>query len=262
VRGWIDYLKAGGFADHTLENYTRPVTRLLMEVDFRDATLQDLVTFSLSQPVRSAHITFSALRSFYGYAVSIGELQADPTTHLKARPQARTIPAAFTPDELDRLRAAGAEMDPRYPAAIDFLYSTGARIGEAVAVVDADVTPDAVILRKTKARPGGLVQERAVPLAQRGHAAVQTLQDHRKAGPTVFGVGRMSVYEWVRECGRRAGIYVRPHLFRATFATHLAQRGVDIVTISRLLGHTNIGTTQRDVATTDERLRDAVLLLA
>ena len=52
-----------------------------------------------------------------------------------------------------------------------------------------------------------------------------------------------------------------PHLLRATFATRLAERGVDVRTIQDLLGHTNLNTTQRYVAVTDERRRAAVAVL-
>ena len=51
------------------------------------------------------------------------------------------------------------------------------------------------------------------------------------------------------------------HKFRATFATHMLQRGVDIRTVQELMGHTNIQTTMRYLAVTDERLVAAVALL-
>jgi integrase/recombinase XerD len=261
VRGWLRWLEASGTAAHTRENYTRPVTRFLMACDFQTARLDDLVAFSLTQPTRSAHITYAGLRSFFGYAVHVGARPDDPTAFLQCRPQARTVPVAFTPDDMDRLRVAAARLDPRYPAAIDFLYSTGARIGEAVAVTDADVSETGVLLRKTKARPGGLRQERVVPLGPRGRDAIATLQDLRRDPATVFGVGHKSVYAWCRESGKAAGIYCRPHLLRSTFATELARRGVDIRTIQELLGHTNITTTSRYVAVDPERKQAAVLLL-
>lgn len=266
VRGWLRYLEAGGAAPHTLENYSRRVIRFLSMYDIWEASLDDLVAFSLSQPTRSAHITHAGLRSFFAYAVETGHLDRDPTARLKARPQARTIPKAFTVEELERLRAAVCAIDPRWAATIDLLYSTGARTAEAVAIRPEDVSDAAVVLRKTKAAPGGQRRERVVPLGPRGLAAVRVFQE---APPSPFapplgaliGVGKMSVYERVRESGRAAGIYARPHLLRSTFATHLAERGVDVRTIGDLLGHSSLNTTMRYLAVTDERRRDAVALL-
>ncbi len=235
VRGWLAWLESSGFAEHSVENYARPVTRLLMAVDHREATLDDLVAFSLSQPKRSAHITFSGLRSFFGYAEAIGAIQRDPTAGLRSPSQPRTVPHALTAAELDKLRAAAHAREPRRAACVDLLADTGARTAEAVGIVPADVLPDAVVLRKVKARP---------------------------RHDTLMGVGGQMVYEWIVAAGQDAGVEgVRPHVLRATFATRLAEAGVDVRTIQELLGHSNLNTTQRYVAVTDERKRSAIRAL-
>ncbi len=266
VRGWLEWLEASGFAEHSRENYARPVTRFLMQVDHRNATLDDLVAFSLTQPRRSAHITYSGLRSFFAYAIAVGAIDVDPTSQLRSRAQPRTVPRSLTRDELERVRLAALEVDPRRAAAIDFLYGTGARTAEAIAVRPEDVTADVVILRKTKTRPGGLRQERVVPLSAPARRAVEIFEQapsssYAKQDGTLMRVGSKMVYAWVRDSGRDAGIDVRPHLLRATFATHLAEKGIDVRTIQDLLGHTNLTTTQRYVAVTDERRRAAVAAL-
>jgi|WetSurMetagenome_2_1015567.scaffolds.fasta_scaffold92443_3 integron integrase len=54
-----------------------------------------------------------------------------------------------------------------------------------------------------------------------------------------------SVQRAVKDAARQAGICkpVGPHTFRHCFATHMLRSGVDIVTISRILGHKDIKTT-------------------
>jgi site-specific recombinase XerD len=265
VRGWLEWLDASGFAEHSIENYYRPVTRFLMIVDHREAALDDLVSFSLTQPQRSAHITYSALRSFFGYAMAVGAIDADPTQQLRSRAQPQTVPRAFTEDELSSLREAARLRDARRAAVVDLLADTGARTAEAVGIRVEDVLPGAVVLRKVKARPGGQRHERVVPLTARARDAVRVLRDAPASSYARTGgllrVGGKMVYAWVREAGSDAGLYARPHLLRATFATRLAERGVDVRTIQDLLGHTNLNTTQRYVAVTDERRRAAVAVL-
>jgi site-specific recombinase XerD len=65
----------------------------------------------------------------------------------------------------------------------------------------------------------------------------------------------------MRQLEKRTDIRTHAHKFRATFATHLLQRGVDIRTVQELMGHTNIQTTMRYLAVADERLVAAVELL-
>lgn len=50
----------------------------------------------------------------------------------------------------------------------------------------------------------------------------------------------------IRDLRERSGVYrVHPHLFRATFATNLAQCGTPANIIARALGHANLSTVER-----------------
>ena len=48
------------------------------------------------------------------------------------------------------------------------------------------------------------------------------------------------------------------HVFRHTFASRLTRKGVDIVTVKELLGHSSITTTMRYAHSDDEAKRGAV----
>ena len=59
----------------------------------------------------------------------------------------------------------------------------------------------------------------------------------------------------LKEIAKRAGVdNVHPHRFRRTFATGLANRGMDIQEIRKLLGHSNLNTTLEYVYTSDEKV--------
>jgi integrase len=104
--------------------------------------------------------------------------------------------------------------------------------------------------------------ERAIPLSPRSRMAVMEL---RSLPPgrvnNLFGCRAHTVQDWCRTLTRGTGLRIHAHKFRATFATHLLQRGVPIHEVQRLLGHTEIATTMRYAAVTDERLTAAVALL-
>lgn len=50
---------------------------------------------------------------------------------------------------------------------------------------------------------------------------------------------------------------IHPHRFRRTFATGLANRGMEVQEIARLLGHANINTTLEYVYTSDEKIKQS-----
>lgn len=157
-----------------------------------------------------------------------------------------TVPSAFSVEELAVIREEALSVNGRCRPIIDLLYSTGVRLQEACGITLEDVTDTHIILRDTKRRPGGLQAHRAVPLGPVSRVAVYELTQLPPGKRNTLVVAcQHRVQDWMREIQRRNGIRTHAHKFRATFATHMLQRGVDIRTVQELMGHTNIQTTMR-----------------
>ncbi len=185
------------------------------------------------------------------------------TLKLAPVPVTRKIPDAFTELQLHRVLQAARIIHCRAAPVLELLYATGARVSEATGIALEDVTTTHVLLRQTKrsARSGARI-ERAIPLSPRSRSAVMELRS-LPAGRVnnLVGVRAHTVQDWCRVLSRGADIRVHPHKFRATFCTHLLQRGVPVHEVQRLMGHSDIATTMRYAAVTDERLALAVALL-
>lgn len=91
-----------------------------------------------------------------------------------------------------------------------------------------------------------------VPTAARDWLRVhETIAPHPK---TAYN----RVLRAIRSAAKRAGVEATPHVLRYTFATLAHRRGVDLLHLRALLGHADLGTTQRYVTLDPSRLADDV----
>src|SRR5699024_9227571 len=123
-------------------------------------------------------------------------------------------------------------------AMLELLYSTGARISEAVGldVDDVDLSGRTVMLRGKGGRErlvpiGGPAAEAVSAYLVRGRPALA-----RRGGPALLlnvrggRLSRQSAWQVLRAAADRAGLTVpvSPHTLRHSFATHLLEGGADV----------------------------------
>ena len=262
-----------------LERYRRFSAEAGLDPDDRGtvrAYLSELAQSGLKPATIARHLT--SLRGLYRFLVAEGLVTGDPTEALAPPRRSRRLPAVLTLEEVERVIGAVDGSVP-YPlrdrAMLEFLYATGVRISELIAVRldECDWSDRTVRLlperRKVKRRGGAGPKEEAigpkgdrariVPIGRRALAALRAyVEDERpvqkgsETGGMVFlnfrgrPLSRMGAWQIVHRYVRRAGIArrVTPHTFRHTFATHLLDRGADLRAVQEMLGHADITTTQ------------------
>jgi integrase/recombinase XerD len=203
----------------------------------------------------------SALRCYFGFLQTLDVIDSDPCELLDGPKVGRALPTVLSQAEIARLLEVPEINDPlciRDWAILEFMYATGVRISELVALRVRDVDLEE---RLVKVRGKGS-KERIIPfggaaleallvylrdsrpaLAQAaGRAAVATLFISRRGRPLT----RKGAWDVVKRQVLGAGIQTRvtPHTLRHTFATHLLQGGADIAAVQEMLGHADISTTQ------------------
>ncbi len=133
----------------------------------------------------------------------------------------------------DWLAAFMAHSSPHLGALACFMFSTGARISEALGVTWADVDMTAGKVTVTMGKAGG--ETRVAHMPPQLVAALANIPTNREAKSALFPY---AAYDSVRKpwdaAVKRAGIKaVTPHGCRHGFATGLMHRGVDPVTVAK-----------------------------
>ena len=227
--------------------------------------------------MRSVARTIVAVRGLHKFWALEGVCDADPAADIHPPQPGRRLPKAISVHDVTRiLEAAGTETPTglRDAAMLEFLYSTGARISEAVGLdVDDLVFPDADNDGPSLVRLFGKgSKERIVPI---GSYALRALEAYLVRGrpalvakgsgtPALFlnarggRISRQSVWTILKTVADRARVEaeVSPHTLRHSFATHLLEGGADVRVVQELLGHASVTTTQVYTLVTAETLRE------
>ena len=202
-----------------------------------------------------------AVKRLFGCLVEANHLLIDPAAGLRDPSTGQRLPRPIlTQAEVKKFLTqpnTSLTQGIRDRAFLELLYSTGLRIGEAVALTVHDVDLDAGLL-KVQSGKGG--KGRVVPL---GREATKWLREYltkirprqnrlapheRSLFLTQQGTAfkRHTIAIIIRQYAQSAKIkkQVTCHTIRHTCATHLLEAGADLLAIKELLGHRNLETTQ------------------
>lgn len=126
-------------------------------------------------------------------------------------------------------------------ALILFLYASGARISECLALRREDIQGEWLHIRHAKGE-----KERIVPIAKVAILAIDRyLNEMKKQGGAVWRnykgdkLSRISAYKITQKY-----LGVSPHVLRHSYATSLIAGGADLRVVQELLGHASLITTQ------------------
>jgi integrase/recombinase XerD len=292
VAGFLDHLLVErGVAENTLSSYRRDLRRYTEYlaaggVDDLGAVTEAVVAEFLAVlregaaehpplAASSAARTLVAVRGLHRFAVRDGLVATDAAHDVHPPTPPRRLPKAVPLDIVVRLLEACGLDEPlslRDRALLELLYSTGARISEAVGLDldDLDLGARAVLL----SGKGG--KQRLVPVGRPAVAALEAYRVRSRPGLAARGRGipalflnarggrlsRQSAWQVLRTAAERAAVTepVSPHTLRHSFATHLIEGGADVRVVQELLGHASVTTTQVYTLVTVDSLREVYTL--
>lgn len=183
-------------------------------------------------------------------------------THIAYGKRPHKVPSVLSRDEVRRLLACVSR--PVHRLLLTTLYAAGLRLSEGLYLQVADIDSQRMVLH---IRHGKGQKERLVSLSPTLLAELRAWWRIRRPPLWLFpgqgGDRPLSpsvVQRACQEAARQAGLtkHATPHTLRHSYATHLLEAGLDVRTLQKLLGHSQLATTAHYTHVTDERVRGVI----
>ncbi len=208
----------------------------------------------------------SSIKGFCKYLVTEKIIADNPSETLRMPRQWERLPKALSMDDTKKVLEAEVKssMFIRDAAMLELLYASGLRVSEVITIRVNDVNFEAGFLRVM----GKGSRERVVPLNQRAAEKIKRYMHELRPvllggmqSPYLFLTGRgrpmtrQRFWQTLKSFGSSANVKLTPHMLRHTFATHLLDGGADLRSVQKMLGHSDIATTQIYTKVSSDRIK-------
>jgi integrase/recombinase XerD len=281
LNDFLTYLTAEkGLSKNTIESYAFDLKKfdefLISKKgslsSFKRSDIVDFIDILRHEGYSASSICriISSIRGLCKYMIIENIVQEDPAENLQSPKKWERLPKALGISEVKSLLEKSMTENFRNPAAvrdyvmIELLYSSGLRVSELVSLRLEDIHFDAGFLRVV----GKGSKERIVPISLRALEKIKNyIKQERteilKKKPSYYlfvtnrggPMTRQRFWQTIKKTGNKLGIPLSPHTMRHSFATHLLEGGADLRSLQKMLGHSDISTTQVYTKVTTDRLR-------
>ena len=245
MQSYKDYLLINGRSFNTAVNYVNRIQQVLkftkgnITTETMNEFLKDIHTKNKTSTI-NAYI--NAIRSYLVFLKRIDIILPKKLREVKTLPQ--HFDEKYLEDKIIPVfLATNSEDYLKVKAIFYFLFFTGIRIGEIDSLKRNDFNLDQkevkILVSKTK-------EERLVFYTEKVKDILIEYFNSEQEETNAFNTTSMSIKQkFYRMKEYFEDINLHPHTFRHSFAIHCLKQGVDLLTVSKLLGHKNTQTTER-----------------
>lgn len=260
----IEDMQVRNYSPRTVEAYVAAVAKLAKHFMKSPAELtnEELRTFQVH--LLHAKTSWSQFNQIvcglrFFYRTTLGRVEVVPMLPYGKKP--KTLPVVLDVEEVAQLLTTAKPGHERM--LLTTAYACGLRISELLHLQVTDIDSARMVVN---VRQGKGAKDRQVPLSPRllaelrawwqthrtqpwlfpgmaGAARRRPLQAGRQARPLHAGRVQRMVKQIVKRSGLKKSASM--HTLRHSYATHLLEAGVDVVTVQKLLGHSDLSTTAR-----------------
>lgn len=291
LKDFLTYLSVEkGLAKNTIQSYRTDIVMFGKFLRSREKGLDaisrsDIIYFlekmkDESYSASSICRFMSSLKGLCRFLLMEKFIAEDPSENLQSPRKWERLPKALSIDQMKEIlytssnsggpgkRSASGALFFRNSAMVELLYSSGLRVSELIKIRLSDISFEGGYIRIV----GKGSKERVVPVNQRAMEKVKRytidfrpslLKKRQSEYLFVTGRGapmtRQRFWQTIKVYGKQLGIELSPHTVRHSFATHLLEGGADLRSLQKMLGHSDISTTQIYTKVTMDRIKKVYL---
>ncbi len=273
---FVEELRGKGRSEATVIAYAKDIEQLLNFFSSRgilrltQTTIADLEAYKThlqdnNYTPKSISRKINSTRTFYRYLLENSVIKDNPAEKL-AHPKFEIKPPRVLSEMEYRALRDVSRVDVRLYSIVELLLQTGIRIGELATLTMEDVRNTKEGINYIYIKSAGSHPARKVPINK---SAKKAIEDYIEIRPEteedalyVTKNGRPLLVRNIRttidKAFERAGIKnAKVNDLRNTFIAHHLANGVSLVTVSRLVGHKRLSTTEKYLGLVDNNRPEA-----
>lgn len=272
-----------GASPNTLEAYRNDMEQFfdicrknkVCEINKKDISFYMQALSEFGYATRTIARKVSSLREFFKFLYTEKEIKENPVLYLLPPKKEKLLPKFLVQKEVQKIiDVAEQSSKPEYRrigTMIKLMYACGLRVSELISLKENNINFE----KKQILIRGKGDKERIIPVAQ---SALDSLNDYNSYRDYFLKKGRKSVwlfpsysesghltrnafFKQIKKLSSVAGLdetKISPHVLRHSFATHLLNKGTDLRSVQKMLGHSDISTTEIYTHITSEKLMNEV----
>lgn len=277
LESYLNYLTVEkGLSLNTLEAYRRDITKFTGYLSQNKKNITgfnrgDITSFlnhlrDSGNQANTLARNIAALRGLCKFMLLEGLITEDPIENLSTPKGWKRIPRVIGTDEVSDLlkKPEGKKLSLRDRAILEIIYSSGLRASEAINIKMGDINFEAgfitIIGKGSKERVVPINGPTLITIKKYIEESRPEILNHRNSQFLFLAKGgkpmtRQRLWQIIKVYSKQLSIEMSPHTLRHCFASHLLEGGADLLALQKMLGHTDISTTQIYTKVTPERLK-------
>ena len=273
-----------GLSEKTLEAYHNDIKDLLEYIKNKSSVIEvdENLLKKYIKKLGKKNLTkssiarkISSLKQFFGFLHDERIRGDNPTISLETPKKVRKLPRDLSEKEVEILFLEAEKLQgpegSRLRAMLEIIYATGLRVSELISIPISSVKGH----RKFLVIQGKGNKVRSIPLTIKAIKSIETYlldrahflrngQESEYLFPSSSKNGyltRQRFSQMLDELAKDSGLKnknISPHVLRHAFATHLLSNGADLIAVQKMLGHSDINTTQIYTHIVDTQKRELI----